>query len=442
MSGRTAIVVGAGWAGLAAAHHLTSAGVAVLVVDENRYVGGRAFSFTDPGSGLRLDNGQHVLLGVCAAFRSLLAASGLDEAVRFQPRLEMPVQASARAATLRAGALPGPLAVAMAVAGYPMLSWRERRSALAAGVRILRTTRSDRAGDETFAAWLARSGQSGEAVRYLWDLIGTAVLNASAHEVSAALALRTFRLLLTAGPAGSGLGTFTRPLGDVAEAFRHHLTARGVRFAQGVRVEQVVVDGARVVGVRGRDGQLLDAAMVILALPPDRLARLAYASGLEHRLTVPALAWSPILNVFLLYQDDVWDGEVAALPDEWGCVVFNRHRLMGSSAGHVLAVSVSAANGLRRERPGEVAAEVERRVCGRLGIAPAARAVPVWQTRATFLGTPGVEALRPGAVTSVLGLYLAGAWTATGWPDCLEGAVRSGALAAQACAADPVLHVA
>jgi hypothetical protein len=98
--------------------------------------------------------------------------------------------------------------------------------------------------------------------------------------------------------------------------------------------------------------------------------------------------------------------------------------------GQVLVASISAADDLRRGTPAEIAAEISRRVQVRLGIPPASRILPVWQPRATLRVAPGSERLRPSAATAVRGLYLAGDWTATGWPASLEGAARSGKTAA------------
>ncbi len=435
---RPVVVIGAGWAGLAAAHELRRAGVPVVVLEHAPTPGGRTFSFFDPASGEMLDNGEHVLLGLCTAFARLLDEAGLGSAVAWQG-LRIPVRAGRRGdGLLYSKRLPGRWHLAPALLRYSLLSLADRMRVLQAGARLARPLPAPQLDTITFADWLRDHHHSVEGIHDFWDLVGTAVFNARSDQVSAELAAETFGLLMRSGWRGGRLGLFTRPLGDLSQAYSHHLKERlGVRFEFGQRAEQILTEGGRVHAVATRSGKLIAARAVVAAVPHDRFAALIARSGLTTRVNVPALAWSPILNVYLFYSERVFHGTVAALPDVWGAFVFNRGRLLhgvdSANDGRALVASISAADGLSGRRGRDIADTVNVTLAQSLGIPPASYAKAVWQPHATFLAAPGTHRARPSTITAVPGLFIAGDWTNTGWPACLEGAVRSGITAAMAC---------
>lgn len=407
----------------------------VLVLEASRRVGGRAFSFVHRGSGQRLDNGVHVLLGLCGQFQALLDTAGLGEAVRYQPLLEVPVMAREGRATFRSARLNGPFHLLGSLASYSLLRPAERARALWAGIRIERMNDVADWDRATWAEWLRQAGQSERAQRYLWEAIGTGVFNARANELSAALALKTFRLLFDGGWRGGRIGLFQWPLQAVSEAFCRYLAARGVDIRLGERVTALDVRANRIVAVCGSERHAVP--QVVLALPPKRLREVVDRSGIGHQVPVPPFSMSPIVNVYLFYDRSVWPHDLMLLPDEWGAMVFNRTRLVqpDEDRGDILAVSISAASALRGKEASFMAQEVIRGVRDRLGLPEPVSIQVVWQPEATFLAVPGTEAQRPGPTTPVEGLVLAGDWTGTDWPACLEGAVLSGRRAAETCVA-------
>lgn len=442
-----AAVIGAGWAGLTAAWDLSRRGLSVTVLEQAPRVGGRTFSFHDSHSGEWLDNGQHVILGLCQGVQKLLEASHQPHAVRFQELLDVPVYSARGQSRLGSRRLAGSAHLAPALLTYPELSWSERIKILLVGRQLagtptpagIRPTRDDSATDRSWAEWLASHGQSKRAVHAFWDAIGTGVLNARAAHVSARLASQAFSLLLQGGWRGARLGQFTVPLGMVAEQLAGEVLAQGAEIRCRWPVDQIRLgaDGG-VCGVQGSRGAIA-ADVVIAAIPPDRLAALLHASGLETQITLPGFRFSPILNTYLFYDRPVWDQDLALLLDDMAAMVFNRsHILETQNRRTTLAVSVSAAQELRQAPLNKTGEEVARLTTARLKLPAPVRVRSVWQPRATILIEPGKEQVRPPSETSVAGLYLAGDWIDTGWPACIEGAVQSGHLAAQAVVGETI----
>ncbi len=427
------MVVGAGWAGLSAAFHLSRRGYRVTVLEKTRKGGGRTYSFEDRQRGEQLDNGEHVLLGLCSHFRYLLREAGLESTVRFQPLLDVPVVSSSGRSSLGSKKLPGSLHLAGSVLRYGPLDPMERIKALLAGLAIQLNGPADSLDGISFAEWLKRHGQSRDAISLFWEAIGTGILNARANEVSASLAIKTFSLLLKQGWKGARLGLFVRPLSEITQEFQSFLKSQGVAFRFESPVNALDVGDSGVVTAMGPDSKA-SASAAILALPPDQLRRLVDNSALDSMLVLPDFDFSPILNVYLFYDRTVFERDITLLPDDFGAMVFNRTRLLSSSSigRTTLVVSISAARELRNLPMADLSRMVEKKVRDRLRLPKAESCRSVWQPHATFLATPGSEHLRPDNETNISGLFLAGDWTRTGWPACLEGAVLSGQNAANA----------
>lgn len=430
-------MVGGGWAGLAAALALLDRGADVTLLERRARAGGRACSFPHTETGLHLDNGQHVLLGCCARALAFLRRVGAEEAVRFQPLLQVPVIERGRAARLRSARLPGPLHLLPSLMAYAHLTPRQRMRAALAAV-ALRLGRAPADG-EPFSAWLRRHGQEPEAVARLWDLIVTAVLNTRADEASAALAARALRTGFLAGPRAATLGLFRVPLGEVADRAVACLRRGGADVRLGATAVRVEVEGSRACGVHLEDGRYLRVDALVAAVAPDALPSLLPEVWRRAPpfARLAELGWSPILNVYLLYDRPVMRADVSAFVDNDLQFAFNRGALLGRRDldGRLIGLSVSAADRLTELAADRLTPHLDGLLRAALDSAEARAArllaaVPVWQPRATFRATPGTTALRPAAGTPLAGLFLAGDWTDTGWPACLEGAVRSGEAAA------------
>ncbi|CAL9591002.1 Hydroxysqualene dehydroxylase [Streptomyces sp. enrichment culture] len=440
MSGHHAVVVGGGLAGVTAALRLADAGVRVTLLEGRPRLGGLAFSFRR--GDLTVDNGQHVYMRCCTAYRWFLDRVGGTDLAPVQNRLDVPVLDAARPGgprlgRLRRSALPVPLHLAASLAAYPHLSVAERLAVGRAALALKGLDPADPALDATdFAGWLARRGQSRRAVEALWDLVGVATLNATAAHSSLALAAMVFKTGLLSEPGAADIGWARVPLGHLHDTLaRKALEARGVRIAVRTKATAVTpADGGRwVVDV---PGDCLDADTVVLAVPQREAHDLLPPGALDTPGDLLRIGTAPILNVHVLYDRPVLRRPFfAALgsPVQW---VFDRTEPAGlTGGGQYLAVSQSAAQAEIDAPVAELRARYVPELRRLLPPARHARVTDFFVTRertATFAPAPGVARLRPGARTRVPGLYLAGAWTATGWPATMEGAVRSGFTAAAA----------
>ncbi|MFJ8749338.1 hydroxysqualene dehydroxylase HpnE [Streptomyces sp. NPDC102441] len=445
MTGRSprtsrAVVIGGGLAGVTSALRLADAGLDVTLLEGRPRLGGLAFSFRR--GDLSVDNGQHVYLRCCTAYRWFLDRIEGAHLAPLQDRLDVPVldvgrPAGPRLGRLRRTGLPVPLHLAGGLAAYPHLSLAEKAQVARAALALGRLDLADPALDGVdFATWLRRQGQSSRAIEALWDLVGVATLNATAPNASLALAAMVFKTGLLSEPGAADIGWAAVPLGDLHDTLaRKALESAGVRIHVRTRAGSLTraEDGRWAVGT---DGERFEADTVVLAVPQGETHRLLPDGALDDPGRLLELTDAPILNVHVVYDRKVLRKPFfAALgsPVQW---VFDRTASSGlQGAGQYLAVSQSAA----QDEIDLPVAELRKRYVPELErLLPAARGAGIrdfFVTRertATFAPAPGVGRLRPGTHTRVPGLHLAGAWTATGWPATMEGAVRSGFSAADA----------
>ncbi|MGW0823456.1 hydroxysqualene dehydroxylase HpnE [Streptomyces sp. NPDC002845] len=437
--GRTAVVIGGGLAGITTALSLADAGMRVTLLEGRPRLGGLAFSFQR--GNLTVDNGQHVYLRCCTAYRWFLDRIDAAALAPLQDRLDVPVldaqgTPGRRLGRLSRTALPVPLHLARSLATYPHLSLAERARVGRAALALKALDLADPALDtQDFGSWLAARGQSTRAVEALWDLVGVATLNAVAEDSSLGLAAMVFKTGLLSDPGAADIGWARVPLGELHDRLaRKALDSAGVRTELRTRVTSISHNGNGRWNVQV-PGENLDADVVVLAVPQREAHELLPEGALDAPERLLQIGTAPILNVHVVYDRKVLKRPFfAALgtPVQW---VFDRTGASGLSDGQYLALSQSAAQdeidepvSVLRER---YLPELER-------LLPATRGAQVkdfFVTRertATFAPTPGVGRLRPGARTKNPGLYLAGAWTATGWPATMESAVRSGISAADA----------
>jgi len=432
------LVVGGGLAGITAALDCAEQGASVTLVEVRRRLGGAAYSFERDG--LQMDNGQHVFLRCCHAYRALLERLGSSHLVAVQPRLSIPVLSpGCPPARLARGGLPAPAHLAGALARYPHLSPRRRLGAARSALALMRLDPSREALDAgTFGHWLARHGQDEDAVAALWDLIALPTLNLPAAEASLALAAFVFRTGLLsgsdAGDIGFHLGTLQAIIGNPAQAA---LERAGVEIHLGWRAERLLrtADGFELHARAPGGEEALGAATVVVALPHDRAGGLLAPLLGPHAGRSAPLESSPIVNLHLLYDRPVLDEPFAAGVGTPLQYIFDRTDAAGAPPGtQYLAVSIS---GAIREMELSVEQLRERFLPAMAALLPRVRDARLERflvTRehaATFRAGPGSAMLRPAAQTAVPGLTLAGNWTATGWPATLESAVLSGHTAAR-----------
>ncbi|MFD3717933.1 hydroxysqualene dehydroxylase HpnE [Streptomyces sp. NPDC058674] len=442
-SDRRAVVIGGGLAGVTTALELADAGLRVTLLEGRPRLGGLAFSFKR--GELTVDNGQHVYLRCCTAYRWFLDRVDGAALAPLQDRLDVPVldvahPAGPRLGRLRRSGLPVPLHLAGSLARYPHLSIAERASVGRAALALRRLDPADPALDGLdFATWLGRYGQSARTIEALWDLVGIATLNATARQSSLGLAAMVFKTGLLSENGAADIGWARVPLGDLHDTLaRTALDAAGVRTELRTRATCIsrLDDGAWRVDT---EEESLDAGTVVLAVPQREAHALLPPGALADPDKLLDIGTAPILNVHVVYDRKVLRQPFfAALgsPVQW---VFDRTDASGlADGGQYLALSQSVAQDDIDEPVTVLRAKYLPELAKLLPAARGAKVRDFFVTRertATFAPTPGVGRLRPGARTDTPGLYLAGAWTATGWPATMESAVRSGLGAAHAALA-------
>jgi squalene-associated FAD-dependent desaturase len=437
--GATAVVIGGGLAGITAALALADAGVRVTLLEGRPRLGGLAFSFQR--GDLTVDNGQHVYLRCCTAYRWFLDRVDGASLAPLQDRLDVPVLDAEGTPGRRLGrigrtALPVPLHLARSLATYQHLSLVERAKVGRAALALKGLDLADPALDaQSFGDWLAAHGQSERAIEALWDLVGVATLNAVAKDASLGLAAMVFKTGLLSDPGAADIGWARVPLGELHDTLaRKALDSAGVRTEVRTRVTSISLKGNGLWSVQV-PGESIEADAVVLAVAQREAHELLPQGALDAPDQLLEIGTAPILNVHVVYDRKVLSRPFfAALgsPVQW---VFDRTEASGLAGGQYLALSQSAA---QAEIDEPVSVLRERYLPELERLLPAARGAGVkdfFVTRertATFAPTPGVGRLRPGARTNAPGLYLAGAWSATGWPATMESAVRSGVSAAGA----------
>jgi squalene-associated FAD-dependent desaturase len=449
MTGRHVVVIGGGLAGITAAITLRDEGIGVTLLEARPWLGGATSSFSR--GELKIDNGQHVFLRCCTSYRELLARLGMTASVTLQDRFDVTVLSPGGGqARLRRSALPAPVHLSRALAGYRFLSLPERLRVVHAAL-ALRTLDPAKPGldAQRLGDWLGARGQNERTRRRLWDLFVVSSLNIDGDDASVPLAATVLKTALLGARDAADIGVPAVPLGDLhGRAAARLLTGLGadVRLAtKAAEVQRAPAGRFRVrvrpgaagedaAGQGGNGAGVIDADGVVLAVPAGPAARLAAAAGVPDAARWDDLSSSPIVNVHVIYDRRVTTLPFAAAVDSPVQWAFDKTRTSGLQTGQYLAISLSAADsyvdvpaaGLR-----------ERFLPALEELFPAAREARVTdffvtrERRATFRQAPGCGALRAGAATSVRGLALAGAWTDTGWPDTMEGAVRSGRTAAQ-----------
>ena len=416
-----AVVIGGGLAGITAALDLADAGREVTLLEARPRLGGATFSVERDG--MWVDNGQHVFLRCCTAYRALLDRIGATGRTELQERLAIPViRPGGRISWLRRTSLPAPLHLGASIARFGPLPPADRARLLPALVALRRLSLDDPSLDQqTFGEWLQQHGQRPSSFEGLWDLFTLPTLNLDSERASLALGAMVFKVGMLEDAGASDVGYATVPLqqvhGDTAE---HALTTAGVDVQVKARV-------------RSLDD--VDAKTIVLAVPHEEAAELLPDGALPAGVDPRALGVSPIVNLHVVYDRQVMEHVFAAAvgsPVQW---VFDRTGSSGVREGQYLAISLSGADGFDARTSDELRDEFVPALAELFPAASTAEIVSFFVTReprATFRGVPGTARHRPGPVTDVPGLFLAGAWTDTGWPATMEGAVRSGHAAAEA----------
>lgn len=413
-------VVGAGWAGLAAAVRLTASGRPVTLYEMAPRAGGRARRVEQ--AGWTLDNGQHILIGAYTATLALMRAVGVDpDTVLHRTPLTLQY-ADGRGLRLPAGAaVPAFVRGVLACRSW---TWAERIALLGAAARWrLNGFRCN----ETLTVDGLCATLPGRVRQDLIDPLCVAALNTPAQDASAAVLLRVLRDALFSGAGAADLLLPRAPLDELLPAPAvGWLGAAGAEIRTGRRVQVVAPAGA---------GWTVDGeafAQVVLACSAGEAARLAQPLDAAWADQARSLKYEPIMTVYLDAPGLRLPLPMMALdagPQAPAQFVFD-HGALGGRAGLLACAISGAAPWVERGADATAQATLAQLRAAFAGWPPAAEVVRVLaEKRATFRCTPGLQR-PPGAIGP--GLHAAGDYVAGPYPATLEGAVRSGVEAANA----------
>ncbi len=435
-TGQSVIVIGGGLAGLASAVGLAGRGFRVTVLESRARLGGRAGSFTDPTTGQMVDACQHVSMGCCTNLTHFLRVVGVAHLLAPQPKLYF-VTPDGRTSVFKADPWPAPFHLGRALMSAHYLTPGDKLR-VAYGLAAMLWARAD--ADPPLLPWLEAHRQNRRTIERFWGIVLTSALNETVDRVGLKYARKVFRDGFIRHRDGFTVHVPTVPLGRLyGDELRAWLTAHGVEVRENTGAKRLAVtpEGSRrVEHVELRDGSALTADWYVLAVPFDRVtdllpedlvAREPYFSNVKN------LTPSPITSVHLWFDRPTMTRAHAVLIDCLGQWAFDRGEV--APGEFYLQVVVSAARDLK----GLGRDEIQRRIVEELGrLFPAVgrakllRAKVVTEHTATFSAVPGVDRWRVPQGSPVANLAVAGDWTATGWPATMEGAVRSGYLAAEA----------
>ncbi len=448
MTADRVVVIGGGLAGISAAIELAEGGLPVTLLESRPWLGGATWSFGRRG--LTIDNGQHAFLRCFSAYQDLLIRLGVSEAVNLQDRLDLTVLAGGGPQQFRRTSWPAPLHLAKTLASYGLLSPGERLGVVPAVMTIWLGDLS-RQRRASVAEWLGRYGQGEHARREFWEVFLVPVLNAVPEQSDLATAAGVINLALLNGRDRADIGISSVPLRDLhggpacrrlarlGAEVRLSTRALAVSSRRGggfsVRADSLAGDSRAPGASFGEPGgDEIHAAGVVLAVPAWSAAELAPAE-----LSADVNAWrkltpSPLLSIHVMYDSTVTRLPFAASGESALRWIVDKTGSAGLHTGQYLAASIPAADKFV-DAPSAAIRDEFLPVLERLLPAAASAGVDDFfvtrERSATFRPVPGSAAFRPDQVTNLPGFALAGAWTSTGWPDTMEGAVRSGRRAAE-----------
>lgn len=435
-------IVGGGVAGLAAACALADSGYAVRLLERRPYVGGRASSYEHPGTGEVIDNCQHILLGCCTNLIDLYRRLGVQEDIYWSSTVTF-VKPGGRRSTLAPSLLPAPLHTAWSFLTAKCFTVADK-VAIARGIRgFLGKTPAD--GEESFAQWLARYRQPERAIRRFWNPVLASALNEEPEHISVRYAAKVFREAFLFSAEGGRMGIPRVPLSGLYGQAVEYIRARGGEVHLRTSVERLERRGEQWLVGAGEKNFASDA--VVLALSFEALAALLPA--LPRNAEAEALAanlaefrHSPITSVHLWFDREITELTHAALLDTTIQWMYHKSKLQPArekQAGSYVELVVSASKGLvamQRQEIVDLAMGELAQFFPMVKRAKLLKSAVTKEVRATYSIRPLLDRIRPAAKSPWPGIYLAGDWTATGWPSTMESGVRSGYLAAEAIARD------
>jgi len=446
-------VIGGGLAGLSSAVALADAGWRVCLVEKRPHLGGRATSYTLP-DGTKVDNCQHVTMGCCTNLADFYRRVGAENKIRYYDRLYF-ADAQGRISTIEASPLPPPLHMAPSFLLFSSLTPADKHAIAEAMLAIARSGGAPPDIDGiSMLGWLHRMRQTPSAIARFWRVVLVSALDEELDRTGAKYGIDVFWKAFLGSKSGYRVGIPSVHLADLYEGCHDAIAHRSgeVRLRSGVR--SINVERDAFVSADLDDGAQVRADACVIAVPHDVVGALlpnevrssAELRGLGHIRT------SPITGVHLWFDGPVMSEPFLTLLDHTTQWIFNKSLLSANpetngaaprpisetypvfSGGQYLQLVISASYDLVPRSRQEILDVCMRELAE---VLPATRevrllkATVIKEVNATFSPEPGVDQWRPSQQSSIRNLFFAGDWTRTGWPATMEGAVRSGYLAAE-----------
>ena len=439
------IVIGGGLAGLAAGVALAESGWRVRLFEQRPFLGGRATSYVLP-DGEHVDNCQHVTLGCCTNLEDFYRRIGAAGKIKFFDRLLF-LDPQGRRGKMQAGFLPAPFHLTGSFAAFAPLSLLDKLSIARAMLDILQTQGNpadlQEKGGISMLEWLRRRGQTKRAIERFWRVVLVSALDEELDRTDARFGVDVFWKVFLSNSTGYRMGVPAVPLANLYDGCKSEIERRGGEVVLRAPVRGLKMESGELAGIRLDEGREETADAYVFAVPHAVLAELLPQS---MKQSDPALSnlekikVAPITGVHFWFDRPVMKEPFVTLLDTTTQWIFNKTALYGDSNGQALTgqylqLVISASYDLLQKPRQEIidlCLEEVRKALPAARNAELVKATVIKEAAATFSPEPGVDRWRPRQQTSIPRLFLAGDWTDTGWPATMEGAVRSGYLAAEA----------
>jgi squalene-associated FAD-dependent desaturase len=436
---KTVAIVGGGLAGLAAGCALAEAGMRVTIFERRPYVGGRASSYEHPGTGEVVDNCQHVLLGCCTNLIDFYERLGVATKIRWFDELTF-IEPGGRASRMAPSFLPAPMHNVPAFLKAKMLSVKDKLAIARAMSAMSRQLPED--SSEDFLSWLRRHKQTEQAIERFWKTVLVSALNEDLDRVSVRYAAQVFRESFMKSAAAGRMGLPSIPLSDLYGSAMEYIRERGGKVLLRSSVTAIGLKQDRIGVLTSSGEQQFDFAVV--AAPFQNVASLLPADAASAPVKKQLAHFEPsaITGIHLWFDREITPLPHAVLLDRTIQWMFHKSKFHEgreqSSPGSYVELVVSASKSLVQKSREEILALAMRELAEFFPAVREAKLVKstvIKEIYATYAILPGLDDFRPMAATQWPRIFLAGDWTATGWPATMEGAVRSGYLAAEALTA-------
>ena len=442
------IVIGGGLAGLAASVALAEAGWRVRLFEQRPFLGGRAASYVLP-DGEHVDNCQHVTFGCCTNLEDFYRRVGSAGKIRFFDRMLL-LDPQGRRGEMHAGLLPAPFHMTGSFLTFSPLALKDKLAIARAFYSILQSgghpADVDEPGGISMLEWLRRRKQTPAAISRFWRVVLVSALSEELDRIDARYGIDVFWKAVLSNKTGYRMGVPAVALGELYDGCRAAIEQKGGEVVFRSPLRGLRIEGGKLVAVLFDEGREESADAYVIALPhlalsellPESLKQTDTALG-----NLDKIVDAPITGVHLWFDRQVMTEPFISLLDTTTQWIFNKSALYAGAngarpsteKGQYLQLVISASYDLLQKPRQEIIDLCLKEVRHAL---PAAReanllkATVIKEAAATFSPRPGVDRWRPTQQTNIAGLFLAGDWTATGWPATMEGAVRSGYLAAEA----------